>query len=78
MFEVDPEKGNKIEKVYRYQQFRAFNKAVQRVAQGEHRTGLIWHTLGSGKSLTMVFLALKLKTHLTFEAPSLADPTSSC
>lgn len=74
VFEVDPEKGNKIKKVCRYQQFRAVNKAVGRVAQGEHRKGLIWHTQGSGKSLTMVFLALKLKTHLTLDAPSLANP----
>ncbi|API59459.1 restriction endonuclease subunit R [Tardibacter chloracetimidivorans] len=74
VFEVDPEKGNKIKKVCRYQQFRAVNKAVQRVASGEHRKGLIWHTQGSGKSLTMVFLALKLKTHLTLDAPSLANP----
>lgn len=74
VFEVDPETGRKIKKVCRYQQFRAVNKAVQRVAAGEHRKGLIWHTQGSGKSLTMVFLALKLKTHLTLDAPSLANP----
>lgn len=74
VFEVDPETGRKIKKVCRYQQFRAVNKAVQRVATGEHRKGLIWHTQGSGKSLTMVFLALKLKTHLTLDAPSLANP----
>jgi type I restriction enzyme R subunit len=74
VFEVDPETGRKIKKVCRYQQFRAVNKAVERVAAGEHRKGLIWHTQGSGKSLTMVFLALKLKTHLTLDAPSLANP----
>ncbi|MFN3748936.1 MAG: type I restriction endonuclease subunit R [Sphingorhabdus sp.] len=74
VFEVDPETGRKVKKVCRYQQFRAVNKAVQRVATGEHRKGLIWHTQGSGKSLTMVFLALKLKTHLTLDAPSLANP----
>lgn len=74
VFEVDPETGRKIKKVCRYQQFRAVNKAVERVAAGEHRKGLIWHTQGSGKSLTMVFLALKLKTHLTFDAPTLANP----
>ena len=74
VFEVDPERGNKIKKICRYQQFRAVNKAVQRVAVGEHRKGLIWHTQGSGKSLTMVFLALKLKTHLTLDAPTLANP----
>lgn len=74
VFEIDPETGRKIKKVCRYQQFRAVNKAVQRVAAGEHRKGLIWHTQGSGKSLTMVFLALKLKTHLTLDAPTLANP----
>jgi type I restriction enzyme R subunit len=74
VFEVDPETGRKIKKVCRYQQFRAVNKAVERVAAGQHRKGLIWHTQGSGKSLTMVFLALKLKTHLTLDAPSLANP----
>lgn len=74
VFEIDPETGRKIKKVCRYQQFRAVNKAVQRVAAGERRKGLIWHTQGSGKSLTMVFLALKLKTHLTLDAPTLANP----
>ena len=74
VFEIDPETGRKIKKVCRYQQFRAVNKAVERVAGGQHRKGLIWHTQGSGKSLTMVFLALKLKTHLTLDAPSLANP----
>src|SRR5690606_39015795 len=56
VFETDPETGRKIKKVCRYQQLRAVNKAVDRVAAGEHRKGLIWHTQGSGKSLTMVFL----------------------
>lgn len=74
VFETDPETGRKIKKVCRYQQFRAVNKAVERVAGGRHGRGLIWHTQGSGKSLTMVFLALKLKTHLTLDAPTLANP----
>lgn len=74
VFEIDPEMGRKIKKICRYQQFRAVNKAVLRVAEGRHRKGLIWHTQGSGKSLTMVFLALKLKTHLTLDAPTLANP----
>ncbi|MED5547290.1 MAG: type I restriction endonuclease subunit R [Pseudomonadota bacterium] len=74
VFELDPETGTKIKKVCRYQQLRAVNKAVERVAAGEHRKGLVWHTQGSGKSLTMVFLALKLKTHLTLEAETLTNP----
>lgn len=74
VFEIDPETGKKIKKVCRYQQFRAVNKAVARVAEGKLKKGLIWHTQGSGKSLTMVFLTLKLKTHLTLDASSLANP----
>ena len=74
VFETDPDTGGKIKKVCRYQQFRAVNKAVDRVAEGKLKKGLIWHTQGSGKSLTMVFLALKLKTHLTLDAPTLANP----
>lgn len=74
VFETDPDDGQRIKKVCRYQQFRAVNKAVNRVAEGTKKKGLIWHTQGSGKSLTMVFLALKLKTHLTLDAPSLQNP----
>ncbi len=74
VFEVDPDTKTKIKKVCRYQQFRAVNKAVHRVAEGRLKKGLIWHTQGSGKSLTMVFLALKLKTHLTLAAETLENP----
>ncbi|MEP9400150.1 type I restriction endonuclease subunit R [Mesorhizobium sp. KR2-14] len=63
-----------IKKVCRYQQFRAVNKIVERVVEAKHRRGLIWHTQGSGKSLTMVFAALKLKTHLTVSSPELTNP----
>jgi type I restriction enzyme R subunit len=63
-----------VKKMCRYQQFRAVNRIVQRVIKNEHRRGLIWHTQGSGKSLTMVFAALKLKTHLTISSPELTNP----
>jgi type I restriction enzyme, R subunit len=63
-----------IKKICRYQQFRAVNRMVERVLQGKHRQGLIWHTQGSGKSLTMVFAALKLKTHLTIDSEALINP----
>lgn len=63
-----------IKKVCRYQQFRAVNKLVERVVQGKYRKGLIWHTQGSGKSLTMAYAALKLKTHRTLQSPELASP----
>ena len=52
--------GVATKKLARYQQFRAANKIVDRVVAGEFDRGLIWHTTGSGKSLTMVFAARKL------------------
>lgn len=63
-----------IKKICRYQQFRAVNRIVDRVVEGKHRQGLIWHTQGSGKSLTMVFAALKLKTHRTIQSKALTNP----
>jgi len=63
-----------IKKMCRYQQFRAVNRIVERVVEGKHRRGLIWHTQGSGKSLTMVFAALKLKTHRTIQSNALTNP----
>lgn len=53
-----------IKKVARYQQYRAAGKAIQRLKSGgskRDRGGVIWHTQGSGKSLTMVFLAAKIR-----------------
>ena len=66
--------GKTVKKVCRYQQYRAVNKMVERVMGGEHRAGLIWHTQGSGKSLTMVFAALKLKFHRGVDSPRLRNP----
>jgi type I restriction enzyme R subunit len=68
------EDGRVIKKICRYQQFRAVNKIVSRVAEEKKRRGLIWHTQGSGKSLTMVYAALKLKKHQTVDSPALANP----
>ena len=66
--------GVTTKKVCRYQQFRAVNKMVERVLEGKHRAGLIWHTQGSGKSLTMVFAALKLKFHRGINSERLQNP----
>jgi len=52
--------GKTSKKLARYQQFRAASKIVTRVLEGKLDRGLIWHTTGSGKSLTMVFAARKL------------------
>jgi type I restriction enzyme R subunit len=72
VFETDG--GTTIKKMCRYQQFRAVNKMVARVTGGEARQGLIWHTQGSGKSLTMVFAALKLKFHRGIQSERLENP----
>jgi type I restriction enzyme, R subunit len=54
-------KGLTKKKLARYQQFRAANKIVNRVLEGKYDRGVVWHTQGSGKSLTMLFAARKLK-----------------
>ena len=63
--------GQTVKSVCRYQQYRAVNRAIHRLRtgktrrqDGEHdrRGGIVWHTQGSGKSLTMVFLMRKLRT----------------
>lgn len=54
-------KDGRVKKMARYQQLRATNKIVKRVSEGEKKRGLIWHTQGSGKSLTMFFTAWKLR-----------------
>ncbi|MBT4921703.1 MAG: type I restriction endonuclease subunit R [Rickettsiales bacterium] len=63
VFETD--EGRAVKKICRYQQFRAVNKIFNRVYLEQGKRGLIWHTQGSGKSLTMVNAAVKLRTHLT-------------
>lgn len=50
-----------VKKVCRYQQFFAVREIMKTIAEsdehGNRRRGVIWHTQGSGKSLTMVMLA---------------------
>ncbi|HEX8105758.1 MAG TPA: HsdR family type I site-specific deoxyribonuclease [Solirubrobacteraceae bacterium] len=52
--------GVTTKKLARYQQYRAADKIVRRVKSGTLDRGIVWHTQGSGKSLTMVFTARKL------------------
>lgn len=75
----DPKTGItqiKTEKILAaYHQYYAVNKAVQSTIKasgvnGDKRGGVIWHTQGSGKSLSMVFFAGKLIT-----APAMENPT---
>ncbi len=58
--------GHKIKIVGRYQQFRAVKKTTERLlnrATPLERGGIIWHTQGSGKSLTMLFLVREMRLH---------------
>lgn len=63
-----------IKKMAAYHQFHAVQKAVEctvNAVQGDHRAGVIWHTQGSGKSLTMAFYAGKIIQHPAMENPTL-------
>ncbi|MEI6528281.1 MAG: HsdR family type I site-specific deoxyribonuclease [bacterium] len=57
----EKKKDSYTKKIARYQQLYATNKIVSRVKDGELMKGLIWHTQGSGKTLTMFFAAWKLR-----------------
>lgn len=76
VFERDSKDEAKvIKKVAAYHQYWAVNKAlVHTVAasrpDGDHRAGVVWHTQGSGKSLSMMFYTGKL-----ISEPELSNPT---
>ena len=60
----------RVKEVCRYQQYRAVLKSLARIRaeKGSARGGVIWHTQGSGKSLTMVFMVRKMRS-----SPDLQD-----
>ena len=62
----------RVKVVARYQQYRAVRRAIERMAgrptrpqhgEMDQRGGIVWHTQGSGKSLTMVFLVRVMRSH---------------
>ncbi|HSH02054.1 MAG TPA: HsdR family type I site-specific deoxyribonuclease [Anaerolineae bacterium] len=56
--------GKRLKIIARYQQFRAMLKIIDRLRNqttADERSGVVWHTQGSGKSLTMVFTIRKLR-----------------
>jgi type I restriction enzyme R subunit len=72
-FEVANEKITK--KAAKYHQFFAVRKAAAKAVEvhaagGDRRLGLVWHTTGSGKSLSMAFLVSLLRRHPALENPS--------
>ncbi len=65
---------NGEKKVARYQQFFAIKKTMQRIRnieQGRRKGGVIWHTQGSGKSLTMVLLAQAIALETSIRNPKI-------
>lgn len=64
-------KYRKIKIIARFQQFQATNLVVERVLLGRIKQGLIWHFQGSGKSLLMVFTALKLRAMAALTNPTI-------
>ncbi len=65
VYDMDKENSRKVKKVCRYQQFRAVQKCIKRLEEGKtplEKGGVVWHTQGSGKSLTMVFLSRKIRS----------------
>ena len=70
----EPEQGRTVKKLPRYQQYRAVRRAVERLATGgpaAERGGVVWHTQGSGKSLTMFWLATKLRRDPRLRNPAI-------
>ena len=65
---------NGEKKVARYQQFFAIKKSMQRIKNvegGKRKGGVIWHTQGSGKSLTMVMLAQAIAMESSIRNPKI-------
>lgn len=57
--------GKTVKKLPRYQQWRAVRKAVAKLSRSKPIGGVVWHTQGSGKSLTMALLARMLRADST-------------
>ncbi|MDO7907578.1 type I restriction endonuclease subunit R [Paenibacillus sp. JX-17] len=76
LFQTDGEKVTKI--LAGYHQYHATNKAIASTerateTEGDRKIGVVWHTQGSGKSLSMVFYAGKLV--LTMDNPTIVVVT---
>lgn len=62
---MEIKKGVEVKIVARYNQYRAVGKIIKNFREGNtslEKGGVVWHTQGSGKSLTMVFLIRKLRS----------------
>ena len=68
---------SKIKKVAAYHQYYAVQKAVAETIRatnskdGDRKVGVVWHTQGSGKSLSMVFYSGQIITHAQMKNPTI-------
>ena len=64
-----------VKKITRYQQYFAIKETLKKItvtdANGKRTGGVIWHTQGSGKSLTMVMLAQLIATNPAIKNPKI-------
>jgi len=68
--------GVLVKKMAGYHQYHAVNRAVEATVaasgeRGDRRVGVVWHTQGSGKSLTMAFYAGRVVLHPAMQNPTL-------
>ncbi|TMU81374.1 type I restriction endonuclease subunit R [Pseudomonas fluorescens] len=73
LFEDD---GHLIKKIAGYHQFHAVRAAIQQVVSasrpgGTHKGGVVWHTQGSGKSITMTCFAARVMQEAAMENPTI-------
>ena len=73
LFEDD---GTLIKKVAGYHQFHAVRAAINQVVAasrpgGTHKGGVVWHTQGSGKSITMTCFAARVMQEVAMENPTI-------
>ena len=76
VFERDEEKHTYIKKLAGYHQYWAVAKALDSThkaiqTDSDHRVGVVWHTQGSGKSLSMMFYSGKLVLDPALENPTI-------
>ena len=78
----ETESGTIAKKIAGYHQFHAVKTAVDTTVQassleGDQQCGVVWHTQGSGKSLTMAFYAGSIVQHPLMENPTLVVITDT-
>ncbi|MFQ1801558.1 type I restriction endonuclease subunit R [Aeromonas veronii] len=73
LFEDD---GRLVKKIAGYHQFHAVRAAIEQVVlasrpDGSHKGGVVWHTQGSGKSITMTCFAARVMRDAAMENPTI-------